>query len=140
VTKDYILDTSAILSFIRNEQGSDTVEKILNDGRMRKIKIYISFITFMEIYYTVWKYAGEAKALEVMVLMNALPFEHVHSTDRLSLSAGRIKANNKLSVADAFIAATAIEKKAILVHKDPELAMMQKYVESLILPFKKDKN
>jgi len=53
----------------------------------------------------------------------------------LILSAGRIKANHKLSVADAIIAATALEKSAGLVHKDLELKPVSQYVTTLELPF-----
>ena len=37
-----------------------------------------------------------------------------------SPSAARIKAGGGLSVADAWIAATALHHQAVLVHKDPE--------------------
>jgi len=38
----------------------------------------------------------------------------------LSILAGRLKADHRLSVADAWIAALAKERDATLVHKDPE--------------------
>ena len=136
MVKNYVLDTSAVLAFIHNEQGSDIVQKIFDDARKLKSHIYISFMTFTEVYYMIWKYKGEDAAKDVMALMNALPWEIVHSNDQLSLSAGRIKANHQLSVADAFIAATAMEKKAILVHKDLELEPMVQYVQVIHLPYK----
>lgn len=37
---------------------------------------------------------------------------------------------------DSIIAATAIEKEAVLVHKDPELKAISNYVKTLELPFK----
>ncbi|MBI1812038.1 MAG: PIN domain-containing protein [Nitrospirae bacterium] len=65
-----------------------------------------------------------------------MPVHRVDSNERLTLSAGRLKANHRLSVADAFIAATAIEKGAVLVHKDPELEVISKYTEIIELPYK----
>lgn len=41
-----------------------------------------------------------------------------------------------ISFADSFVAATAIQKKAILVHKDPEFESLKDEVEQLILPYK----
>ena len=44
------------------------------------------------------------------------------------LAAARIKAGHKLSVADAWIAATAERLDATLVHKDPEFEPLAKLV------------
>lgn len=137
MSKNYVLDTSALIAFIHNEYGSDAIQKILDDARRQKVHVYVSFMTFTEVYYMIWRYKGEEAAKDVMVTMEAMPLECVHSNHQLSLNAGRIKANYKLSLADAFIAATAIEKQAILIHKDPELEPMAKYVETVRLPYKK---
>ena len=136
MNKGHVLDTSAIFAFIRNEQGSDTIQKILDDARKQRVRVYVSFMTFTEVYYMIWRYKGEEAAKDVMVTMDAMPLECVHSNNQLSLSAGKIKATHKLSIADAFIAATAIEKQAILVHKDPELEPMTRYVQTIQLPYK----
>jgi predicted nucleic acid-binding protein len=79
---------------------------------------------------------GEGAAKELIILVKSLPVHRVDSNERITLSAGRIKANHRLSVADAFIAATAIDKDAVLVHKDPELEVISKYTETLELPYK----
>ena len=112
------------------------VQKILDDAQKQKTHAYASFMTFTEVYYVIWRYKGEEAAKDVMVIMEAMPLECVHSNNQLSLNAGRIKANYRLSLADAFVAATAIEKQAVLVHKDPELEPMSKYVKTIQLPYK----
>jgi hypothetical protein len=43
--------------------------------------------------------------------------------------------NCELSVVDAIVTATAIEKSAILIHKDSELEPISRYVTTLKLPF-----
>lgn len=91
----------------------------------------------MEIYYVTWMAKGESAAKELSVLVKALPLQRVDSNERITLSAGRIKALHRLSAADAFVAATAIDKNAILVHKDPELKVISQYTETLELPYKK---
>jgi len=48
-----------------------------------------------------------------------------------------IKAQCRLSVADAWIIASAIEVQGILVHKDPEMEQAQRIVDLLQLPYKK---
>ncbi len=134
--KNYVLDTSAIFTYAESEAGSDTVEEILTLAKKSKCNLYLSFISLMEIYYVAWQKKGEDTAKELVVLVKSLPLEIINSTERLILSAGRIKANHRLSVADAIVTATAIEKSAILVHKDPELEAASSYVEILKLPYK----
>jgi predicted nucleic acid-binding protein len=136
VAKIYVLDTSAIFTLTKAEDGSEVVEDILNLAKRGKNTVYLSFATFMELYYVTWQEKSEEAAKELIILAKALPVHMVDSNERITLSAGRIKANHRLSVADAFIAATAIDKNAVLVHKDPELEVISKYTETLELPYK----
>ena len=132
--KNYVFDTSAIFAYIESEEGADAVEKILTLARKDKCKIFISFISLMELYYVTWQRKGEDIARELVVLIKSLPVEIVESNERLILSAGRIKASHKLSVADAIVTATAIEKSATLIHKASELEPVSKYIKTLKLP------
>lgn len=137
MSKNYVLDTSAIFTLTKGEDGSNTVENILTLAGKGKCTGYVSFASFMEIYYITWMTKGESAAKELSVLVKSLPLQRVDSNERLTLSAGRIKALHRLSVADAFIAATAIDRNAILVHKDPELKVISQYTDMLELPYKK---
>ena len=136
MSKSYVLDTSAIFTFTKAEEGSDVVEDILNMAKKGKDSVYLSFVSFMELYYVTWQEKSEDADRELIILVKSLPVHRVDSNERLTLSAGRLKANHRLSVADAFIAATAIEKGAVLVHKDPELEVISKYTETIELPYK----
>jgi predicted nucleic acid-binding protein len=136
VDKSYVLDTSAIFAYTKAEEGSATVEDILTKALKDRHSIYLSFISFTELYYVTWQQKNEDAAKELIILVKSLPIQLIDSNERIALSAGRIKANFKLSVADAFVAATAIDKNAILIHKDPELQIISKYVETLELPYK----
>ena len=131
--KDYVLDTSALFVYIQEESGSRTVENIFDSAAKEKCNIFVSFISLMEIYYITWQEKGEDIAKELVILVKSLPIEIVESNERLILSAGRIKASHRLSVADAIVAATAIDKSGILVHKDPELDAVSRYVKTLRL-------
>lgn len=136
MAKSYVLDTSAIFTLTKAEGGSDVVEDILSLAGKGKNLVYLSFVSFMELYYVTWQEKSEDAARELIILVKSLPVHRVDSNERLTLSAGRLKANHRLSVADAFIAATAIEKGAVLVHKDPELEVISKYTETIELPYK----
>lgn len=131
--KDYVLDTSALFVYIQEESGCRTVGNILDSAAKEKCNIFVSFISLMEIYYITWQEKGEDIAKELVILVKSLPIEIVESNERLILSAGRIKASHRLSVADAIVVATAIDKSGILVHKDPELDAVSQYVKTLRL-------
>lgn len=51
-------------------------------------------------------------------------------------SSGGLKADHRLSVADAWIAALAEERGATLVHKDPEFEQVEATIKVLKLPYK----
>lgn len=137
--KVYMLDTSAIFTHIEEEAGYDKVEDILRLGRKGKCQIYLSFVSLAEIYYISWQEKSEDSAKELVVLVKSLPIQIIDSNERIALSAGRLKAIHRLSIADAFVAATAIDKYAILVHKDPELEVISKYTRIIALPYKDNK-
>lgn len=139
VNKKYVFDTSALFTLIDDEDGSNKVEEILISAKKKHSEIFISFITFAEIYYVAWQEKGESAAKELIILVKSLPLKCVESCERITLAAGRIKANHRLSVSDAFIAATALDKKAVLVHKDPELESVRDFIETLQLPYKSKK-
>ncbi|MBF0532700.1 MAG: type II toxin-antitoxin system VapC family toxin [Candidatus Omnitrophica bacterium] len=132
----FVLDTSAVITYLIGEAGSHTVQEILSAAQKNKCKIYLSFVTLTEVYYVTIQRQNTAAAREIVVHLSALPVEIIHSNERIALSAGRLKAGHKISLADAFVAATAIEKKATLVHKDPELDSLQESVKLFRLPYK----
>lgn len=140
MSKNYCFDTSAIFAYTKLEEGAGIVEDILVSAKKNKCNLFMSFISLMEVYYISWQEKGEDVAKELVVLVKSLPIEIVESSERLILSAARIKANHRLSVADSIIAATAMEKSAELIHKDPELESLSQYIDSLKLPYKSAKS
>lgn len=138
--KNYVLDTSAIFAYTKLEEGAGIVEDVLVSAKKNKCGIYMSFISLMEIYYISWQEKGEDVAKELVVLVKSLPVQIVESSERLILSAARIKANHRLSVADSIVAATAMERSAKLIHKDPELERLTQYIDSINLSYKPTKN
>ncbi|HOL42281.1 MAG TPA: PIN domain-containing protein, partial [Methanospirillum sp.] len=56
------------------------------------------------------------------------------------LTAARLKAEQKISFADAIIAAFAIRKNCILMHKDPAYESLRGLVFMEVLPYKNENN
>lgn len=131
-----VLDTSAILAYIQNEPGAERVAFILAEATADQCRVFISFATLSEVYYIVAQKLGIVPARATVALLKEWPIEVVHSSERVALAAGRLKAAHRLSFADAFVAATAIEKDATLVHKDPEFEPLATIVLLEALPYK----
>ncbi len=132
----YTLDTSAIIAYFTNEAGADTVEGLLVLAERRRIEVCASFMTYMELLYRVWKRLGEKEGKGAYLRLKALAVRRIDTSEELLLAAGRIKATHDLSVADAWIAATALVTKSQLVHKDPEFRPLRAEFPLLELPLK----
>lgn len=132
----WVLDTSALLALKGDEPGAGQVEKILRRGG-RQGRVFISFMSVMEYSYVLRRVEGKEKADEAYLLLKQLPVRVLESSEPLALSAARIKAIYPLSVADAWVAATAQHLGAVLVHNDPEFDPLKKEISLLPLPYKK---
>ena len=130
-----VLDTSALLCLKENEPGADEVEAILRRGGKSE-SVFISFMSVMELAYILEQEQGETAARQGVLQLKQLPIQVVESDEPLGLAAARFKAGHKLSVADAWIAATAERLGAVLVHKDPEFEALEKLIRLRALPLK----
>ena len=127
----FLLDTSALLALRDNEQGANRVSEIL----IGDLPCYGSFMTLMEVFYRVWKDEGEAAGREAYADCLALSAIWIHESTGLLERAAQVKATHRLSLADAWIAATALELDATLVHKDPEFENLPGLLQEC-LPYK----
>jgi len=132
----FVLDTSALLALRGDEAGADEVEKILRRAEKGECEVYLSFMTLMELCYRLWQDKGEQSAKEILAETRALPIQEIEEEKDLLIKASRVKATFRLSVADSWIIATAWQKKAKLVHKDPEFEQVRQTVKLVTLPYK----
>jgi len=135
--KNYVLDSTAFFALFEDEPGAETDQKLLERAKKGEIVIFISFVSFTEVFYITLREKGKREAKRRVKLMNALAMTRVESSQELGLIAGRLKSTYRLSFADTWIAATAIFYDAILVHKDPEFEQLKGKLEMLQLPYKK---
>lgn len=132
----YILDTSAIFCLKDDEEGASKVEKILEEAKAGRAKAFVSFMSLMEYLYITIMRLGDELARKAYLELSLLPLTIVESNEDLRLTAAEIKANHSLSVADAWVAATAKVHGAVLVHKDPEFDTLRHSLQCLALPYK----
>jgi predicted nucleic acid-binding protein len=133
--ESFLLDTSALIAFIEDEAGADRVEGIL-----RTEKAIIPWVALLEMDYVTRRRMGEAEASRRYAYVKHFPARILWQMDEPTLlTAARIKAGFKLSLADAITVAYARQNNAILVHKDPEFEPLEAQLKTERLPYKNKK-
>lgn len=132
----YVFDTSAWLTLIEDEAGADTVQEILEKTRSGEGQIFVSFMSFMELFYITLQEREITEAETRLHLIESLPVIRVESTPSINKAAAKLKAKYHISVADAWIAALSKERNATLVHKDPEFEQIEDEIKVIKLPYK----
>jgi ribonuclease VapC len=135
MTTACLLDTSALLTLRDDEPGADQVAQLLAQVATEETVCYGCFISLMEVLYRVWKDESEDAGRLAYAQCQSLPITWIHESSPLLEKAAEMKARSPLSVADAWIAATAVLNNARLVHKDPEFEKIP--LAQLQLPYKK---
>lgn len=133
--KAFLLDTSALLTLRDDEPGADEVAALLTEARQGTAECYGCFISLMEVFYRVWKDEDEHNGRLAYEQCQSLPITWVHESPALLEKASEIKARYPVSLADAWIAASALINRAVLVHKDPEFEALD--LRQMRLPYKK---
>ncbi len=130
----YLLDTSALLTLIEDEAGAERVEQVLTQG-----EVWLPWLTLLEATYITKQERGQAEAERRYALLKQLPATILWEIEEPTmLTAARLKADHRLSLADAIIAAYAIRQNATLLHKDPEFEALTGQVSLEALPYKKN--
>ena len=130
--RSFVLDTSAIIAFLENEDGAERVEYVLKNE-----DVIVCNVSLLEVFYIFHREQSRSVAEQHYALLKSLPVSFVWTFDEpLILTAGRFKATTPLSIVDALIAACAYNSKATLLHKDPEYQKLQGAILLETLPFK----
>ena len=129
-----VLDSFAVLAYLKDEPGADLVSDLLDRGDHRATELFMHAVNLGEVYYVVYRGAGDIQAEAVYARVKGYPISFVaHLEEDLLLTAARLKGQYRLSYADAFAAATAILRGVPLVTGDPEFrALAQDHLLKLL--------
>jgi len=119
----YILDACAMLALLNEEfgKGYETVEGLLESAVKEEASLYMSFINLVEVYYRYIQLKGTEIADTVMGRVKGLPITFIREiNDEVYFNTARFKARYSMSLADAFLCATAKSLSAVIVTKDKE--------------------
>jgi len=115
-----VLDSFALLTFLRDEPGSDKIAALLEKAGARQQPVHMTEISYAEVQYIVRRKDGDPAWRTVARELVAMPIQF-HPADRtLADIAADLKTRFKLSLADAFAAALAKIRNTELVTGDPE--------------------
>lgn len=124
-----VLDSFALIAYFRDEPGAETVEDLLVAAAKKDTPLFMTDVNYAEVKYSILKKDGAEAWKDAAEILQCLPIV-LHSTSRsLADTAADIKSRFKLSLADAFAAALAKEKKAELVTGDPEFKPLEKEIK-----------
>lgn len=124
-----VLDSYALLALLRDEPGAEIVAGLLERAGQQNRSVHMTEVNYAEVQYTIRRKDGETVWASVAGELLAAPIEFHAADRRLADVAAGFKARFKISLADAFAAALAKERKAELVTGDPEFRALEKEIK-----------
>jgi predicted nucleic acid-binding protein len=112
----YVLDTSAIFVVLFGEPGYEVVADVLTGSD----DVLLPFMALMELQYQLIRHAPPDEAVSALRLVTSWPAEVIESSAAWRDRAAAVKAPGGLSLGEAWIAALALLRNAVLIHRDPE--------------------
>jgi predicted nucleic acid-binding protein len=122
------LDTWAMLAYLGDEAASHEVAELLAAAHEHRTPLMMTTVNAGEVWYILARETSESEANRALSDIRTLGIELVDADWELTKRAAAIKAKCRMSYADCFAAALAIEHRAELATGDPEF----KQVEELI--------
>jgi predicted nucleic acid-binding protein len=123
-----VLDSFALIAYFRDEPGAEAMENLLVAAGKKDSPLHMSDVNYAEVKYSILRKDGAKAWTAAANVLQGLPIDF-HGINRvLANMAADFKARFKISLADAFAAALAKEKKAQLVTGDPEFKSLEKEI------------
>jgi predicted nucleic acid-binding protein len=118
------LDAFALMVWLNHELGWERVREAMEAGETSGAPTCVmSAVNLGEVFYILHRRVGSREAQELWwsVVSGELPIDVVDATAPRVLRAAGIKARARISYADAFACATALEHSVPLLTGDPEI-------------------
>jgi uncharacterized protein len=128
VKKKRVLDSYAILAFLKQEPHFEIVKDLLRSSGKGRETLLMNQINAGEVYYQIAKQDLSEDVGRFWSHFLQLPILFVANDFALVLEAAKLKARFPIAYADAFAVATAIREGASIVTGDPNF----KHVEPLV--------
>jgi len=120
-----VLDSFALLAYLRQEAGWQTVRNALRQAAEGQCDVAMTEVNYAEVQYIILKKNGAQKWADVQALLAVLPIAFYPVDRTLADLAASFKARFKMSLADACAAALAKQLSAPLYTNDPEFIALK---------------
>ena len=130
----YVLDSCAIITLFKEEDGSGRVKELLEKSIEQKVDLYLPIIQFGEILYVIELYLGATIKAEVREQIKASRIKIANINEELTEEAAQYKARGGISYQDCFVIAIAKKLNGIILTKDKEFKKFEEIVEVEWLP------
>jgi ribonuclease VapC len=117
----YVLDTTAVITLLDDQPGADQVQAVIEGEE----EVFLPFIALMELRYVLLRKFAPERVAELIEIIRATGVRIEESTPEWGVRAAEVKSRGGLSLADAWIAALALLRRATLLHHDPEYDSVQ---------------
>ena len=115
----YILDACSVIAFLSKELGGAEVRTLFRRAEKGEIKIFMHNLNLLEIYYGLRRVHGEVSSRVRLDYIKHLPMTFLSEIGGDSfIEAGRLKAEYKISLADAVLLSEASILGAMVVTAD----------------------
>jgi predicted nucleic acid-binding protein len=121
-----VLDSFALIAYLRDEAGAEKVEKLLHKAATRNEPLHMTEINYAEVQYIIIRKNGLAGWETAAASLVSLPITFHPVTRELADIAARLKASYRISLADAFASALTKHRKCELVTGDLEFKPLER--------------
>ena len=119
MTYRYILDACALIAYLNDENGAETVENIFHQTLNGRTSVVMGIVNLLEVYYGVLREVGAYKADEILKICRSLLIGIISSiSDEVFKEAGRVKASYRISLADSLALGLALTTGDFLLTAD----------------------
>lgn len=108
--------------------------QLLSSAARAEMLLSLVIINYGEVLYIIQREQGERAALQTVESLDNLPIVVVEASRDLTFAAARVKAQYRVSYADAFAIALAQQTRAMVLTGDPEFRSVTHLIDIEWLP------
>jgi predicted nucleic acid-binding protein len=126
--KAYVLDSWAVLAYLEDEKAGPKVAELMGAAIEQGAPLLMCVVNAAEVWYILAREVSEADAEKSIQTLRQMGVQFVDADWDLARQAGAFKSKYRMSFADCFAAALALQYKAELVTGDKEFKQVESEV------------
>lgn len=128
-----VFDTWAIIAYFEDEPAAEHISQLIAEANENATPMWMSVVNAGEVWYVIARKTSVAEADTAINDLRKLGIQFDTAEWKISRQAALFKSKHKMSFADAFAAALAVQKNAHLVTGDQEFKPLEGEVKMLWL-------